>query len=310
MPSDPHGFSLLQYAQQFRLHGNLHGVQFIQKQRSVLRQLKQAFRVHRAGIGSPDRTEQDAFQEILRYCRAVYRYKRFLSSLTEIMDALGKNFFSGSGLTDYQEITVYPGNCLGIPDCIHQSLALPDNIQKRIGGIILLLVFFILQIPQMQAALQLRDFTERLLRFPVILDNRICQYIFPMISKGVGAVHQGTVDIILRPGGIVTVFVYDWNSGLNDIPVLMFILRPVIVKIGQRTVIKLLPAHPVVLGGHLTDDHDFALCVGSHNIKFLYDFLITFALDSGIVKVCQVVQKINHPAFPFLRPAAVSISPR
>ena len=98
LAANPPHLLFFQYLQQLGLHGGIHGVDLIQKQRSSIGQLKQSFFGFRTGEAAPFRAEKHTLQQIDRDCRAVLGNKRFVFPGAEKVQSLGKQFLSRSGL--------------------------------------------------------------------------------------------------------------------------------------------------------------------------------------------------------------------
>ena len=97
--AEPLEFLLLQHAQQLGLQFQRHVADFVQKQRSLMRQLKASDgRVQGAGVGSALMAEQFAFKQPARNGGAVQRHKWFVPARALVVDSSGNEFFAGSGL--------------------------------------------------------------------------------------------------------------------------------------------------------------------------------------------------------------------
>ena len=88
--------------QQLRLQRDRHGIDLVEKQRSVLSCLKQSRRICGAGKSALDRAEEGGFQQRFRNRGAVYGDKRPVGMIAGVVNALREEFFSRSRLSVQQ----------------------------------------------------------------------------------------------------------------------------------------------------------------------------------------------------------------
>ena len=88
---------LLQHLQQLGLHGGIHGVDLVQKQRSAVSQFKQTFFGLCTRKAAPLRAEKHTLQQINRDSGTVLGDKGLVLPGTEQVQRLGKEFLSRTG---------------------------------------------------------------------------------------------------------------------------------------------------------------------------------------------------------------------
>src|ERR1700722_966395 len=90
--------TLLQGAQDLRLHGNVHVADLVEKQRSMLGFTKRALPVtHGAGKGAANMAKQLAFHELGRDCSTIDGDERFTAAMSVVMDGASHELLAGSG---------------------------------------------------------------------------------------------------------------------------------------------------------------------------------------------------------------------
>ena len=95
--TEPLKFTLLKDSQKLGLQVQWHFANLIEKQRAAVRQFElPGFGGTCAREGAFSMTEQFAFDEVFRYCRAVYGNKWFVASVAGCMNIPCQQFLAGS----------------------------------------------------------------------------------------------------------------------------------------------------------------------------------------------------------------------
>ncbi len=132
--SNPPDLFFLQYPQKLRLQCDRDLPDLIQKNRSFMCKFKQTGLASfgRSGKSARFIAEQFAFQQILRKRRAVERHKGLMASFARLMNAVRKQFFSCTCLSDNEYIGIDPAVTFCHPDILTDRRTLPQNILKGI----------------------------------------------------------------------------------------------------------------------------------------------------------------------------------
>ena len=97
--ADRHERALLQHAQQLHLQRGGHVADFVEKERTAIRGLEQAFLIfHRAGERAALMTEKRALEQVVVECRAVLNDERLLRAWPVIVDGARDQLFAGAAL--------------------------------------------------------------------------------------------------------------------------------------------------------------------------------------------------------------------
>ena len=124
-------FLLLQHAQQFGLQFQRHIAYFVKEQRAFIRQFETT---NALGAGTGKRaalvTEQVAFQQARRHCRAVHFHHPAVITAAQVMDGAGNQLFAGAGFTEDQHRTVAWGDHLHLLEDVEHRFATTDDFAK------------------------------------------------------------------------------------------------------------------------------------------------------------------------------------